>query len=390
MNNIEKQGKLSYSLIEDKERFLIVLMLAALCILPILSSCGTSTNLPLKSNLHYIGEYTFDAPIIDKLIPEGLSGIAAINENKFIAVSDRHAAIFILDIEVDLETGEITFATLVESNALRDNQGNRFSEIFNGADREGIVYIEANNEFCISNERLGNDVLKPTIECYDFNTKNQTDLITPSSYPSLLVFNSIRKNQGFESLAYSLVSKELWTANEDSLKAEIWDTEESQSRYVRLQKFNEEKMPEGQFLYPLEPLENEILYPERLSDLDINGLVDLLFLPDGTLISLERALVGDRNNEAKLRISIFEVTTKNAIDISSQTEVGKHSDITKMAVSKKSLFKFYNMPNFNFGNIEGMALGPKLLNGDYSVILIADNDTGTKQTLHSLRIKLEH
>jgi len=321
--------------------------------------------------------------------PDGLSGITYLGEQKYWAVSDRHAAAHELSIHLDLNTGEILKANSRPMLVLTNADGGLNKETW-GADREGIIYDNKNNRVCISNERTGSDVYSPSISCHSIKSGKTTKVITSDTDIKLSVFANIRKNAGFESLSFDSQSNTIWTANEDALTVDGNEPTHLTGSVVRLLQFNELLQPIKQLAYEVDSIEQLISADSSLVDREFSGLVELLSLPTGELLALERALVGDNFNQAAIRIRIYKVDYANATDISQAPWLSGllNSTIVYKKVNKKLLFEMFNPADFNTSNFEGITLGPKLINGDYALILIADNDSGLKQALYSLRLKL--
>jgi hypothetical protein len=104
---------------------------------------------------------------------------------------------------------------------------------------------------------------------------------------------------------------------------------------------------------------------------------DLLVLPDGRLIVLERELGGSPLPD--FRDTLYLVDFAGATDVSSLGSLasGGFTGVTKAAL----------WTGFSFNNYEGIALGPQLANGDYVLVLVSDNGDGiSSQSLQTLRI----
>ena len=321
--------------------------------------------------------------------PDGLSGIAYISGEKYLAISDRHATVHELSIQLDLDTGDILKASSKPMLFLKNTDGSTNKEMI-GPDREGIIYDNENNSLCISNERTGKNVHLPSITCHSIKSGKETKIITPTTNEKLSVFSNIRKNAGFESLSIDNQASIIWTANEGALTIDGDEATKTTGANVRLLQLNKQLQPLKQFVYEVDAIEQSISANSSLVNREFSGLVELLSLPNGELLALERALVGDSLTQPALRIRIYKVNYSNATDIYQTPLLAglANSTISYKKVNKKLMFEMFNPANFTTVNFEGMTYGPKLSNGDYSLLLIADNNTGLKQTLYSLRLKL--
>lgn len=334
-----------------------------------------------------VGRFDFvggDSPD-PRRVAEGLSGIAHVSGDQFLAVSDMHPYLHRIAIEVDSVTGRILSARFGEPLRLTDSLGFDFPEPHQGLDREGVVYDPSTDSVWISNERTGSDTTMPSIARHLLETGEMTDIVVASDDGPLHVFSHIVFNLGFESLARSPDGTEFWTANEQALTVDgSWPTT-TEGAVVRLQRFDGRFQPVAQYAYVTAPL--SATTPPEIVEEAISGVVDLLALPGGALLVQERAVVGGPAGEPTVRIRIYEVDFAGATDISRRPWASGLVDAAEpyAPVEKRLLVELTSGTGTNF-NLEGLALGPRLEGGDHSLILIADNGTGTSQTLYALRL----
>ena len=97
-----------------------------------------------------------------------------------------------------------------------------------------------------------------------------------------------------------------------------------------------------------------------------SGLVDLLALPNGGVLALERELGGYLPH---YRTRIYLLNFTGASDV---TTVASLSSDSFTAVGKTLLWQ----GNTGFSNFEGITLGPALSEGSYALLLISDNGSG--------------
>ena len=110
-----------------------------------------------------------------------------------------------------------------------------------------------------------------------------------------------------------------------------------------------------------------------------SGLVDLLALPDGQLLTLERELGGFI---PLYRTRIYLVDLNAATDVSAVPSLEASGF---MPVAKTLLWQGF----FTSTNYEGITLGPVLHDGSSSLILVSDDgqgQLGQLQTLFSLKL----
>lgn len=142
--------------------------------------------------------------------------------------------------------------------------------------------------------------------------------------------------------------------------------------------------PVAQYAYVVDPYPARIKRPTLLRGYDTSGLSDLLLLPNGRLLALERAFAGDSTGAAGFRIRIHEVDCSAATDISEPPLAEGLAGKSYSPARKRLLWeKRFGFDNSDF---EGITLGPRLRNGDRALLLVADNDGGTAEAIYALRL----
>jgi hypothetical protein len=142
-----------------------------------------------------------------------------------------------------------------------------------------------------------------------------------------------------------------------------------------LQRFDATTMsPAGQWAYRTDAISAD----SPFTTAERSGVSDLLALPDGRLLVLERELGGAFVPDFRNRIYLVDFV--GATDTSA---IGPLGTASFAGVSKTLLWQ----GDFDNDNFEGITLGPQLANGDYSVILVSDDGGGTNlQSLYALRM----
>jgi hypothetical protein len=284
-----------------------------------------------------------------------LSGITWAGGTQYYAVADSGAGLFPVSISINSTTGAITAATLSPKVTLAG-----------GVDVEGVAYDAASNSVFVSDET------GPAIRRHNLTTGA---LIANLTVPA--IYANIRGNFGLESLTRNAAGV-MWTANEEALSVDgptstFGGTGTANGTWVRLQKFDAALAPAGQWAYRTDSIRADAVGITR----ERSGVSDLLVLPDGRLIVLERELGGSPIPD--FRDTLYLVDFTGATDVSSLGALasGGFSGVTKTAL----------WTGFSFNNYEGIALGPQLANGDYVLVLVSDNGDGISgQNLQTLRI----
>jgi hypothetical protein len=331
-----------------------------------------------------VGRFDFEstAPDDPTLAAEELSGLTPTRGDEYLAVSDAHAVVHRITIRIDPATGAVRSAVIGSPIPLTDESGARLREPASAKDREAIVCDPDSGEIWVADERTGADPKAPSISRHRLDGGVRTARLTCDHDSLLTVFRRIRSNKGFESLALAPDRSTLWTANEDALTIDGAAAGKSEPGIIRLQKLDRSLRPLAQFAYRADPWLRPIRSPILLGGQEVSGVSELLALPRGRLLALERSFCGDARGMPTLENRLYLVDLSGATDIASM-----RSGLTGRTYSaaKKVLLwrKEWGLTNSNF---EGMALGPALADGSRSLILIADNDGGTEQALFTLRL----
>lgn len=188
----------------------------------------------------------------------------------------------------------------------------------------------------------------------------------------------VRRNSGFEALGLSADGRTLWTANETALEQDAPDQEAAfygrhPVRLLRYERRGGSYEPAGELAYVVDPIER------RGTKFKVRGLVDLLPLPEGGLLSLEREYVEGFGNEVQL----FLVDTGGATDVSGVESLAAGG---WTPVRKTLLYDFGSA--FEPDNLEGMTFGPELPDGDRTLIVISDDNFDEKQATQVVALRL--
>ena len=234
-------------------------------------------------------------------------------------------------------------------------------------DFEGIAYTNAaRNSVFLSEEN------NPGIREVNLGTGllAQPEL----SIPTVFTANK-RANRGFESLTRSPDGTVMWTANEEALTVDGAVSTPSAGSTVRLLKLNVAGnfvTAGSQYAYQVEPIHGTSTLGSPRS-----GLSDLVYMPDGTLLALERSVVV---STPIFLNRIFEIGFAGATDVSVGALGSGLTGQSYTEVTKQSLWS--GPADASAGqNLEGLALGPRLANGSWVLLGVVDDGfNGTTDT----------
>ena len=272
-----------------------------------------------------------------------LSGIAWLGSGRFLLVGDGgQQAAWEAWIDVEPTSGRIL------ANAITS----RIPVPGLGTDVEGIAIDRPGGTFLVADEASS------AIRRFDLATAASCGSFR---VPSAFASPNLRANLGFEALG--CLRGEAWTANEEALVSDGPVSSADAGAWVRLQRFDAEGFPAGQWAYRCDPVSGMT----DLVDLERSGVVDLVPWDRDTLLVLEREFGGTVIPDFRSRLY--------AVDLSAATDV---SDVRMLAAggfvaARKTLLWERGFP---FSNFEGMALGPPISGGRRSLILVSDDGGG--------------
>jgi hypothetical protein len=174
----------------------------------------------------------------------------------------------------------------------------------------------------------------------------------------------VRPGFGWESLAASSTTGELWTANEEALTVDgpqSSPTAGTAVRLVRYQASGDTFLPAEQFAYNVDPWHGLQILGAR------GGLVELVQLPDRRLIALERSLAF---GSSLFQNRIYEIGLAGATDVSSVASLSSADNVTPVT---KTLLYSGSPAGASGMNMEGLALGPALAGGGRALVGIVDD-----------------
>jgi hypothetical protein len=339
------------------------------------------------TGLEFIGEASLPTGLIfQKTEIGGLSGITYDRKNDlYYAISDdrgQKAPPRFYTLKIDLSKGKLdkNNLSIVGVTTLLDENNQTYSAGL--TDTEGIALTNKDTVF-ISSEGDTRQLINPFIKEFFLSTgKNLSTLTIPDKFlPDRNAKKGTRNNLGFESLTISPDNKSLFTASENALIQDGAAAKPGTGTRCRILQYNlETNRPEKEYLYQTEPVTQRINLTGQFS----SGLPDLLALDNqGNLLSIERSFTG-----IGFGIFIFQVALANSDNISNIDSLTGR-DLTKIKPAQKKLL--LDLRNFDFAldNIEGLTLGPKLSDGQQSLILISDNNFNGLQRTQILAFKLK-
>ncbi|MHC0063591.1 esterase-like activity of phytase family protein [Nostoc sp. UIC 10890] len=345
------------------------------------------TNAIEISSIEFIGEATLPKGLIfQKTEVGGLSGITYnVKNNLYYAISDdrgQKANARLYTLKIDLSKGSlqkdgiipVSVTTLLNQNS----QTFRPSE----TDTEGIALTNKATVF-ISSEGDVAKLIDPFIKEFSLSSGREiTTLPIPNKFlPDKTSQQGIRNNLAFESLTITPDKKHLFTATENALIQDGVAAKPNIGSPCRILQYNLlNNQPDKEFLYQTEPVAPFLNLIGKFA----SGLPDLLALDNqGHFLSLERSFTG-----LGFAVSLFQVSLEGADDIHTIDSLLAVDTKNIKPVQKQLLLDLRKL-DVLLDNIEGLTLGPKLPNGQQSLILISDNNFNSLQRTQILAFQMK-
>ena len=294
--------------------------------------------------------------------PQPLSGITYAGGNSYYTVSDNGATYGLYTCTINLsEDGKTinSFQVATTNNAVKPS---------GTSDLEGVAYDPSSGNVWMADES------KKTIKEYNPTTGAAAKSLT---IPDVMKQNA--SNYGFESLTISGDGLTLWTSNEEGLTCDDSVSSYSKTTVVRLNKYTRPSVNSNFTLAAMYPyVTDKWRYSQNVSNKARHGVADLCALPDGSLLVLERDLSFSSSISGTLTFYIYHVDTSGATDVQNYSSL---SNGVAWTAASKTLLASEGKSLFSYGNFEGICLGPRLSNGNLSILLMSDAGDGYSEPM---------
>ncbi|MGO3237143.1 MAG: esterase-like activity of phytase family protein [Psychroflexus halocasei] len=316
--------------------------------------------------ISFIDETTVSESEIEKF-PDfgGISSIDYLGDDTYIMVCDAPSDPRIYKAEIKINQDQISSFKILEEIKIdipKEHQNKAF-------DLESMRYDQANNVYYIGSEGriLANKEGFIMVLDADFEIKN-----IYNSLKHFTIENS-RNNGLLEGLSTDLNHEGFWFVNELPLKNDGREPGLFNSYSpIRMSYFDlkKEKISQ-QFAVDLGRISKIPFLPFK-----VNGVTDILQLNENQFLFLERAYSAGHANKGN-NVRIFMIDISQATDVLDIESLKTHKKEIQL-VDKKLIFDFKSVKNKLtdkiIDNIEGITFGPKLPNGQQSLLLMSDDN----------------
>jgi hypothetical protein len=363
--------------------------IAALCSVALLASCTEDGDTPFNinkpiqvSSLRFIGEQI--VPFRQDFRGTTLGGFSNIDyradNNSYYIMSDDASTlqpIRYYTANLTFDQNSFSAVNFTSVTTLKRPDGSNFPAA--SADPEGIRYDAATNHIIWSSEGIRNVAATPAVLINPFLREANTDgsyvadFTVPSLFRVQATENGTRSNGSFEGFSLTPDGRYLYAAQEEPLYEDgpraDFGVGGSPIRLIKYDRTT--RQPIAQYAYPLDAVHKA---PIPADQFRLNGVVDVLALSDKKLLVMERSFAVGATPDYVVRI--YEINLAGLTDISGLNSL---RGANYKAASKRLILDVATTGIRRVDNIEGMTFGPKLPNGNRSLIMVSDDNFGNTQ-----------
>ena len=338
----------------------------------LIGGCAIARLDPQASpKIRFLDEYIIPTDfLIAGTVVGGLSDLDYDGEY-FYTICDLPSAPRIYRFAIDIKNRKIDTLRFSEVIPL-DSDSTRL--VF---DSEGLIYHPEEERFTLSSEGSVKRGRPPFVAELDRNNQVQ-ELYDLPAYFLRSDASGPRNNGVFEGLCQSIDEQGIWIANELPLKGDGFRPgifgKRTPVRITRMDRNT--KKPEHQFTYDLDRIRKFPLLP-----FGINGVTAIAEYKQNQFLVLERGYSAGYGRHG-FRVLLYLADSREA---ESTLELNRLKDIksnTLITARKNLLFDFNTirkkLTDRSVDNLEGMTFGPRLPNGNQTLVLISDNNFNRK------------
>ena len=287
---------------------------------------------------------------------------------------------------VENKLKSIDFQTVTTlKNETGKRYGNWNTSPNTSTDPEDIRFNPKNNSLIWSSEGarvLSADKLvlqNPAINSMDLNGVFLNTVTVPENLKMQKQEAGPRNNGTLEGITFDKKYKTIYTNIEEPLIEDDNSATTEKGGLVRFYKFNEKtKKNTAQYAYSLEPIAHEANPKNAFA---VNGISAIQYYKKNQLLVVERSY---STGTQACTIKIFLCNLKKA------TNIKKYASLKNKQFKIASKKLVLNMDDLGIfiDNIEGLTFGPKLSNGNQSLLFVSDNNFSDKQKTQLLVFEL--
>ena len=370
----------------------------------LLASCSSSKRahepggpVPVQvSRLEVLDEYSIRHKMpYQGTVLGGLSGIDydSVNNKYYIISDDRsdiNAARF-YTVNINLKNDQVDTVVFISSHPLLSPAGTSFPSHRKypqlSPDPESIRFNYSSKNLIWTSEggrqqKDGVEILQhPFIYEMDSSGRFLDSFFIPGNLKMKTGNKGPRRNAAFEGSSFANNNELLFVSCEEPLLQDGPAAAVNMAgALTRITKFDtKSKNAIAQFVYPLEAIAHA---PKPAGAFAVNGISEILALNEQQLLVVERSFSTGRLINS---IKIFLADFSNASNVLNKFSLSKNKSFKPAA--KKLLFNSDDLNRY-IDNVEGICFGPRLSNGNRTLLLIVDDNFNPLQKTQLFLLEL--
>jgi hypothetical protein len=222
-------------------------------------------------------------------------------------------------------------------------------------------------------------VQNPSLNFMDLKGEFLGNVTLPENLKMQKLEKGPRNNGTLEGITFDFKYKTIYTNIEEPLFEDGDQANTSKGGLIRLYQFDvKTKKNTAQFGYQLEPI---ALEPNPKGAFAVNGVSAIQYYGKNQLLVVERSY---STGTQACTVKIFLCDLKKATDVKNYPFLQNQ----KLELASKKLVLNMDDLGIFIDNIEGLTFGPKLANGNPSIIFVSDNNFSDKQKTQVLMFEL--
>jgi len=360
-------------------------MYRLLIFLLLLGACTARRSLPAEGAIRFAGSYTL--PYGLKFWGTTVGGFSGIDydssKDRYYILSDDGSKLHntrYYSAAIRLHERGIQDVQLENVVFLHDSLQAPFA--YGTVDPEGLrfhagedlLYWSSEGERTISEDSTR--LIDPAIYVHTRDGKMEKKLPLPPLLHMQMEEKGPRHNGSFEGLSFSVDRRNLYVALEEPLyedgpRAATGDS----GAIIRLIRYDMQKgLPDGQYAYPIDPVAR---VPQPAGSFKVNGVSEILALGKDSLLVMERSFsTGFTGCVVRVYLAVLPPAAQPL----------NHQG-TLPLLRKQLLIDMQQLPVPVY-NVEGMCFGPRLQNGNRSLLFVADDNFSTNDRTQFLLFEI--
>ena len=253
------------------------------------------------------------------------------------------------------------------------------------ADPEDIRFNPKTNTLVWSSEgarvvAADKEVLQnPSLNFMDLKGDFLGNITLPDNLKMQKLKKGPRNNGTLEGITFDKKYKNIYTNIEEPLFEDGNQANTNKGGLIRLYQFNTKtKKNTAQYGYQLEPIARE---PSPKGAFGVNGVSAIQYYGKNQLLVVERSY---STGTQACTVKVFLCDLKKASNVKNHASLQNQ----KLELASKKLILNMDDLGIFIDNIEGLTFGPKLANGNPSIIFVSDNNFSDKQKTQVLLFEL--